>query len=137
PLPEHESFHVVFFPDWERGRSAARALAQARVPLSMVRLSNAVETETQLALAGHPQLVGWLERHLGWRGAKAGKCMMTIGVTGSRVLSRTARTEFRRIAKAHGGVYTGTYLGNKWAEKRFSMPYLRESLWQLGYAVDT
>ncbi|HAX11459.1 MAG TPA: FAD-binding oxidoreductase, partial [Marinobacter hydrocarbonoclasticus] len=27
--------------------------------------------------------------------------------------------------------------GAKWAEKRFTMPYLREALWQMGYAVDT
>ncbi|WP_286801816.1 FAD-linked oxidase C-terminal domain-containing protein, partial [Marinobacter sp. UBA2498] len=35
------------------------------------------------------------------------------------------------------GVYTGTRLGDKWAAKRFTMPYLREALWQMGYAVDT
>jgi len=137
PLPEHESFHAVFFPGWEQARSAARMLVQRRVPLSMIRLSNAVETETQLALAGHPRQVEWLERYLGWRGARAGKCMMTVGITGSRTVCHAARREFRRIVKAHDGVYTGTYLGRKWAEKRFSMPYLRETLWRLGYAVDT
>ena len=28
-------------------------------------------------------------------------------------------------------------MGNKWAEKRFTMPYFREALWQKGYVVDT
>ncbi len=137
PLPEHESFHAVFFPDWPRAQTAARQLVQDRVQLSMIRLSNAAETETQLKLAGHARAVALLERYLSWRGAAEGKCMMLVGVTGSHNQSRAALTEFKRIARAHGGTYAGTYLGRKWAEKRFSMPYLREGLWKLGYAVDT
>ena len=103
----------------------------------MLRLSNAVETETQLALAGHPRLIGTLERFLSLRGAGTGKCMMTFGVTGSRRQCRNALQEARSLCKAHKGVYTGTRLGDKWAAKRFTMPYLREALWQMGYAVDT
>lgn len=63
-LPEHEAFHAVFFPDWERAERAVRALAQAKLPLSMLRLSNAPETTTMLALAGHARQVGLLERYL-------------------------------------------------------------------------
>ena len=137
PLPDHESFHVVFFPDWESARTASRLLVQNRTQLSMLRLSNAVETETQLALAGHPGLIGMLERFLSLRGAGDGKCMMTFGITGTRRQSRNALKEARSICKAQNGVYTGTRLGDKWAAKRFTMPYLREALWQMGYAVDT
>lgn len=137
PLPDHERFHVLFFPDWTHARQSARALVQNRTQLSMLRLSNTTETETQLALAGHPSLIGLLTRYLSVRGAGPGRCMMTIGVTGSRVQCRTALTECRRISRRFGGVYLGTRLGDKWAEKRFTMPYLREALWQLGYAVDT
>jgi len=43
----------------------------------------------------------------------------------------------KRIVRPYGGIYTGTYLGKKWALKRFMMPYLREALWQKGYVVDT
>ncbi|MBW0146129.1 FAD-binding oxidoreductase [Marinobacter arenosus] len=136
-LPEHESFHVVFFPSWESARAACQQLVQNRTQLSMLRLSNAVETETQLALAGHPRLIGLLEQYLSLRGSGEGKCMMTFGLTGSRRQCKSARSEARRICSEYGGVYTGTHLGAKWAEKRFTMPYLREALWELGYAVDT
>ncbi|KMQ74307.1 FAD-binding oxidoreductase [Marinobacter subterrani] len=136
-LPEHESFHVVFFPDWDSARTASRLLVQNRTQLSMLRLSNAVETETQLALAGHSRLIGMLERLLSLRGAGEAKCMMTFGVTGSRQQCQNALQEARRTCKAHKGVYTGTRLGDKWAAKRFTMPYFREALWQMGYAVDT
>ncbi|PSF12181.1 FAD-binding oxidoreductase [Marinobacter fuscus] len=136
-LPEQESFHVVFFPDWEQARTAARKLVQNRVALSMLRLSNPIETETQLALAGHPRLIGLLERFLSLRGADTGKCMMTFGVTGSKAQCRATLAEARKLCGRYQGVYTGTRLGAKWAEKRFTMPYLREALWQMGYAVDT
>ena len=34
PLPEREDFHALFFPDFEHGRTAARQIMQARLPLS-------------------------------------------------------------------------------------------------------
>lgn len=137
PLPAHESFHVVFFPAWENARTACRELVQNRTQLSMLRLSNATETETQLALAGHPGLIGMLESYLSLRGAKGGKCMMTFGITGSRRQCSNALKETRAICREYDGIYTGKKLGDKWAAKRFTMPYLREALWHLGYAVDT
>lgn len=137
PLAAQESFHVLFFPDWDSARTAARKLVQNKTQLSMLRLSNAIETETQLALAGHPRLIGMLESFLFLRGAKNGKCMMTVGLTGTSTQCKSALKEVKSICSAHHGIYTGTRLGDKWAEKRFTMPYLRESLWQLGYVVDT
>lgn len=136
-LPEQESFHVAFFPDWDSARTACRKLVQQRTQLSMLRLSNPLETETQLALAGHPALIGLLERLLAFRGASRGKCMMTFGVTGTKRQCKAALAQTRSLCKDYGAVYTGTRMGDKWAEKRFTMPYLREALWQIGYAVDT
>lgn len=136
-LPQRESFHVLFFPDWERARSAARALVQRRVNLSMLRLSNPTETQTQLALAGHEKQIAWLERYLRLRGSANEKCMMTIGLTGTAQQCRSGLAELKPLSRQFGGVYTGKGLGRKWAEKRFTMPYLREALWQAGYVVDT
>ncbi len=66
--PEHEEFHGIFFPTFEQGMAAARAMVQARLPLSMLRLSTAIETQTTLALAGHERLIGWLEKYSGGAG---------------------------------------------------------------------
>ncbi|SFR43867.1 alkyldihydroxyacetonephosphate synthase [Marinobacter daqiaonensis] len=137
PLPERESFHVMFFHDWQLAREAARRMVQAKIPLSMLRVSNGEETRTQLALAGHPTKIRLLEAYLARRGAGDGKCLMTFGVTGSKRQCRHALKEARRFGKRFRAVYMGTGMGQKWAEKRFAMPYLRESLWQRGYAVDT
>ncbi len=136
-LAEQESFYAVFLPHWKGAMDAVRELVQARVPLSMLRLSNAVETQTQLMLAGKPRSMAWLERYLALRGAAAGKCMLTFGVTGSRQQNAASVRQARKLLKRFGGVFTGTLLGRKWAEHRFAFPYLRDSLWSAGYAVDT
>jgi alkyldihydroxyacetonephosphate synthase len=62
--PEHEEFHVYFVPDWAKAKLAVRELVQQKLPLSMVRLSNAEETRTQLILAGHAFAIAGLEKVL-------------------------------------------------------------------------
>jgi alkyldihydroxyacetonephosphate synthase len=136
--PAAERFIGVFFPDWASGLAAVRRMAQARLGLSMLRLANPAETFTTLSMAGHEKAVAWLERFLSWRGAADGKCLLLAGFTGAgagqvRALQRAAAA----IWRAHGGVSTGTVLGKKWAARRFAGVYLRNALWDAGYAVDT
>ncbi len=137
PLPEHESFHALFFPHWDAAQAAVRALVQRKLPLSMLRLSNDAETETNLTLAGHARLVGWLERYLSLRGCGPGKCLLLLGVTADKHTARHALREARRLLAQHGGIYIGRAMGDKWAANRFKGPYLRNTLWELGYSVDT
>lgn len=136
-LPEREEFHVFFLPNWEVACRAMRELAQRRLPLSMLRLSNSEETRTQLVLAGNPSAVGLLERYLKLRGAGDERCMMTVGFTGSPAMVRFGKKELKNTLAGLGAVATGQLLGKKWEHNRFRSPYLRESLWGLGYAVDT
>jgi alkyldihydroxyacetonephosphate synthase len=137
PLPEMEAFHGVFFPDFERGRRAVREIMQARIPLSMLRLSTAVETQTTLALAGHERLIGTLERLLSLRGVGEEKCMLLLGFTGREALAKAARKEALGIAGEHGGIHAGRTFGDEWHKSRFRTPYLRNTLWEMGYAIDT
>ena len=136
--PAAERFTGIFFPDWASGLAAVRQLAQARLGLSMLRLANLAETFTTLSMAGHAPAIAWLERYLALRGAGAGKCLLFAGFTGAgagpvRAMQRAAAAIWRE----HGGVTTGTLLGRKWAERRFAGVYLRNALWDAGYAVDT
>ena len=137
PLPEKESFHVVFFPRWQTALESVRSAVQGRVPLSMMRLSSIAETETQLLLWGNPRAVALLQRLLSWRGAGADRCMLMYGITGTRAQYRTARKHAVRVFKEATGFYISKYLGRRWLQSRFLTPYLRNSLWQKGYAVDT
>jgi alkyldihydroxyacetonephosphate synthase len=137
PLPEREDFHAIFFPDWAQGVAAVRQMAQARLPLSMLRLSDAVETTTTLVLAGHERLVNLLEQLLRLRGLGPDKCMLLVGITGRDEAVKATRKQAMGVARAFGGVHVGRKMGEEWRKSRFRTPYLRNTLWARGYAVDT
>ncbi len=137
PIPEEEQFHGIFFPDWSHAEAFAREAVQTRLPLSMMRLSSARETFVTLALSGHGSLIRWLERYLALRGIGEGKCLMIIGVTGTRAHVRHTKKLAGRLVSRYGGVWLGQKLGSAWKKNRFRAPYMRNSLWEMGWAVDT
>ncbi len=136
PLPEGESFHAVFFPSWNDGAAVARKLVQDKVQLSMVRLSNEMETMT-LLLTGDPDALAELDSHLKANGIGDSRVMMTFGVTGSARQREFAAELARAVSAEHGGVEAGPELGENWYNGRFSAPYLRDPLLAAGFAVDT
>ncbi len=138
PLPECEQFYGVFFPGWEQAVQAAREMVQARLVLSMLRLSNGAETEATLTLAGHEGLVNLAHQGLSALGyRRPDKCMLIFGATGSQETVHSNRRAAIGIARRHGGVYVGQYMGKMWRKSRFLSPYLRNTLWEHGYTVDT
>ena len=136
-IPETEYFHAAFFHDWETGSQAVREIAQAGVPVSMLRFSNALETATTLALSGKDDLVMWAGRGLDLIKYGDQRCLLIFGLTGSRSQTRFAHRQATRIIRSHGGLPTGTLIGRMWRKSRFLSPYLRNTLWEQGYALDT
>ncbi len=137
-LPEVNDIHGVFFPSWDYACHAAQALAQAQIPLSMIRLSNPQETAAHLAMAGHAHQIKWLKRYLRLRGVDPEQaCMGLIGTIGSRKQARVASSEAGSIIRRFKGVAVGKRIGKAWKKNRFRSAYLRNTLWELGYAVDT
>lgn len=136
-VAEDESFHVAFLPDWDSGVAAIRALTQQKIPVSLLRLSNPIETFTQLKLAGSPMAVDALNRVLSLRGVGKDKVMLTFGLTGTKSHCRHTLRLVKATLKPFKAVQTGTLLGKKWEHARFRSPYLRHGLWEHGYAVDT
>jgi alkyldihydroxyacetonephosphate synthase len=137
PLPGQEHYLVVFFPTWEQGITAVREMVQGRLPLVLLRLSTALETRTQLALAGHERVLSMLEQFLALRGMDKRKCMLLIGVAGRAAVAQRTHAEVLHLARKHKGISTGRILGEEWHKQRFLTPYLRNTLWRMGYAVDT
>jgi alkyldihydroxyacetonephosphate synthase len=137
PAPAFEAFHAVFLPDWERAELAVRAIVQARLGLSMLRLSNQVETATMLTLAGHEKQVALLETLLRLRGAGERKCMLLVGASGDKRQARAALAAALKLARRYQGVHAGRGLGERWKKNRFRNVYLRNAAWARGYAIDT
>jgi len=136
-LPEEEAFHAVFFPDLEHGIAAVREMVQSCLPLSMLRLSTPEETATNLILAGREKLMRLLERWLALRGAGRQKCMLIVGLSGRRAQVKHTRRQALSIARDHRGIHIGRRFGHEWVKHRFRTPYLRNTLWEIGYAADT
>jgi alkyldihydroxyacetonephosphate synthase len=139
-VPKYEKFLGFFFHNWEAGAQAVRGIVQAGIPVSMLRMSNAMETTTTLALAGKEDLVRLADRGLRLLRYGDGRSLLVMGVTdetGSRPLVRDIEGAAGRIIRAHGGLPTGTFIGKMWRKSRFYSPYLRNTLWERGYALDT
>jgi alkyldihydroxyacetonephosphate synthase len=137
-VPEADRVYGVFFPDWNRAVGAVRMLAAANLPLSMIRLSSPAETETNFLLSGREKEIEWLKTYLRLRGLFESRfCMALIGVIGSRRRARNGWQQAKEVIRQFKGVSTGTAMGEAWKKNRFLAPYLRNTLWDAGYAVDT
>src|SRR5688500_12887191 len=136
PRPEAERFDGIFFPDWASAFAATRAVAQSGLPISMLRLSNPLETATHLALAGRSPALRAVDLVLRVRGIGAGKCLAVLATAGTSKHNRPTRAAALDLLRARGGVRVGA-LGAAWRRSRFRTPYLRNTLWEMGYGVET
>ena len=137
PIPEREDFHAVFFPDFTHGIEAVQQILSAGLQCCLLRLSTSKETITTLALAGHETLIGALEKLLSIRGLGRDKCMLLLGFSGKSTQVRANRSEALNITSKLQGIHVGKTFGEQWHKNRFKTPYLRNTLWDLGYGVDT
>ena len=103
PLPEREVWPAFAMPDLERGLAVARELAQARLPLSMIRLQTPAETRTTLAMAGRPRTIAFLTRYLRLRGSGPERCLLLLALTGRRAPRGGRRPGDRRRSSGATG----------------------------------
>ena len=138
PRPSRRAVEAFLLPTWDEGVEAVRAMVQAGLPLHMIRLSDPTETEAALAvgIGGHvwaPVARGWLRL----RGAGPGSCLLLCGAAGHSREIRWTLAETRRHLKSYQAVSLGQGAGQRWLADRFRHPYLRDALFDLGWATDT
>ena len=137
PLPERETFHVLFFPGWPTGLQRVQEAVKSQANLSMLRLSNKAETTSFLRLGAGGRMLAVLEKLLSLGGAKDQKCMVAFGVSATRKLYRHALRQAKKLFRPSAGKAISHLMGKKWEENRFRSAYLRNALWEAGYGVDT
>ena len=137
PKPRVEAVPAWFIGEWPRAVEAAREIARAGLPLSMVRLSTPIETATTLALAGESRRATALRGYLRLRRIGPEPCLLLVAASGGERLVEIAVREVGSIVRRHGGTGVGGSIGRAWLRSRFRVPDLRDVLWALGYAVDT
>lgn len=141
PAPETVEDRAWFFPDFESGCEAVRAMSQEPCGLAMLRLSDVDEThfltEFRLAMANRrraplaQRLVSALKR------TPARPSLLIAGYEGRRVGCNATFNEAGARFRAAGAISLGRRPGASWRRSRFDLPFLRESLLGLGVGVDT
>ena len=136
PIPQAEEFYGVFFPSWQQGVDAVRQIVQERTPVSMLRLSDPQETATTLILSGK-SWVGPAMKGLAMLGYGSTGCLLVFGITGTAAQLQRTRRLVVDICRRQAGLFVGTVVGHTWKKSRFYTPYLRNTLWERGIAIDT
>ncbi len=141
PLPERISDSGWLFPSFGAAVEAARAIAQAGIGASMVRISDEAETgflaSFRLARAGLDR-PAWSERMvLALKRAPATPALMIAGVEGSNSHAAEVMLALSRVVRRFGGISLGQRPGISWRKNRFEAPHLREALMARGLGVDT
>jgi alkyldihydroxyacetonephosphate synthase len=134
--PRRDQVRAYSVPDWARALELARSLARSGLRLSMVRVSTPLETATTLALGADDRSRRWLRRYLDWRRQGPEPCLVLVGMHGADKVVTATEGEVIRLVRAARGIGVPG-VAAAWRRERFAAPYLRNTLWEAGYAVDT
>ena len=132
----------MLFRDFASGLRTIRAWGAAGLPMMMMRLSDAQETELSLLLRHDPdkrfdaaatlldatKTVGYGEE----------RALLLFGIEGddrTRLSAQMLRAQ--AIGVLNGGLPLGKGPGQSWKKERFRTPYLRDLLLDQGIAIDT
>ena len=136
--PETRRVAAALVRDWRQGTEAVRHLVRSGCGLSLLRLSDAPETEVAMSIglgksAWGPLVRSWLR----WRGFSQGSCLLLLGASGGEMeVDDTLRRAKARLS-TFGSAWMGERPGKTWLAERFRHPYLRDGLFDHGIATDT
>ncbi len=137
-LPASQRVEAALVPDWASGVAAARALVQGGVPLQLLRLSDAFETQVAMTVGlGRSRFATLVRGWLKLRGIGDQACLMLLGASGSHRHADATLEAARTVTRPHGSVWLGAGPGRHWLADRFRHPYLRDSLFDVGFGTET
>ncbi|MEW2294244.1 FAD-binding oxidoreductase [Streptomyces sp. NPDC006743] len=128
PLPRTRVYEGWRFASFEEGTEAVRRLAQDGPLPTVLRLSD--ETETLIGLA-QPDAIG-----ASLADGSAG-CQAITGYEGTAEDVAHRRERAAAVLRACGGTPLGEEPGERWARGRYSAPYLRDALLDVGAFAET
>lgn len=136
-LPAASDYTAVIFPDYLAGLGAFRGLVQSRNGADVMRLSDPEETAVTLAMNGPGgRAADLLDRYLRARGVTEAS-LAILGWDGPRAAVTARHAAALGALRRSGAVSLSAAIGNSWVRHRFSGPYLRDTLMDEGYLVET
>lgn len=135
--PRDRHYEGWMAEDFEAGREIVRDLAQAHLAPDVLRLSDEEETGVSLDLAGTQGFrKRALDTYLSLRRRRGG-CLVVCGWEGERGSVRRRRSLAQTQLRLGGAVPLGGSAGRSWDRNRYTGPYLRDELINLGVMVET
>jgi alkyldihydroxyacetonephosphate synthase len=128
PVPRTRIYEGWRFDSFDAGAAALRRLAQDGPRPTVLRLSD--ETETLIGLA-QPEAIG----SSGVQQAQG--CLAIAGYEGTEEDTTHRRERAAAVLRECGGSYVGRGPGERWADGRYSAPYLRDALLDAGAFAET
>jgi alkyldihydroxyacetonephosphate synthase len=142
PLPVVHDERGMLFRSFAESVAGLRDVVQGGIALSLLRASDATETELAQVLRRDParrlDLVAGALGVASRAGYGPGRCVVLYGADGVTKREASCRVgDARARLRAHGGLPLGRAPGRAWRRERFRTPYLRDWLLDAGVAVDT
>lgn len=136
-MPENRKRFSYMFKNWEVAQAAAREMMQCECGFSSVfRLSDPEETSLMLHLYNVDETP--LEPILKKLGFIEDERCLFLGFTdGEKGFSRNVARNIAKIALKHGAMPMTGFVCKGWEKGRFNDPYLRDTLMDFGYMIDT
>ncbi|HNI33264.1 MAG TPA: FAD-binding oxidoreductase, partial [Chitinophagales bacterium] len=143
-LPKNYRWIVALFPDFQSGSQYLQELTQAGVKPSVVRLSDANETNLFSKMSSseeQPGFVNDLKKEaqkliLQWKNLTA-PCVLIMRFPQSNISVSSQVIYAKDLVAKHKGMLAPATIGDKWAENRFKLPYLRDTLVEHAIYIDT
>jgi alkyldihydroxyacetonephosphate synthase len=127
PVPETKRYEAWTFPDFATGAAALRAVEQLGTGPTVMRLSDEVETGMNLATVDQAGSVA----------PAPGGCLAVTVFEGSEHVAKARQIATGKVLQGHGGSSLGPGPAQRWEERRFDGPYLRDPLLANGALVET
>ena len=125
-------------PSLAAGIEACRELAQLGLTSAVIRLSDETETVATLAMSGPVGVKRKIfDRYLAARGVGQGALLIMGWEEHSAAILTARRDAAWAVLKKFGVVSLGKGVGSTWEHGRYSGPYLRDTLLDGGYLVET
>ncbi|MDP7027960.1 MAG: FAD-binding oxidoreductase [Candidatus Marinimicrobia bacterium] len=140
-LPQSNNWVVALFKDFESGSKALRTMVQSGKHPAICRLSDHSETK-MLSLLSNSEPNGlkkhfqnFMKSYLSKKGYDK-PCMLMLKFIYNHTNYTTDIKQVKKLLKANDATILPAYVSTNWEDKRFSLPYLRETLIQHRILID-
>ncbi|MCB9032864.1 MAG: FAD-binding oxidoreductase [Chitinophagales bacterium] len=144
-LPKSYRWVVALFPNFEQGTNYLKAIAQADIKPSVVRLSDAKETMLFSKLGNnHTEKGGLVEQFkkeaqkfiLDWKNLNE-PCVLIMRFVQNSYNSASQMVYAKNLVDKYDGMIAPSSIGENWAANRFKTPYLRDTFVEHAVYIDT